>query len=641
MALAIAAAGAGSQAQAQQRAQENATRSADDAFGVQVGNDRIGLYSDRDTRGFSPLAAGNARIEGMFFDTRGMVTRVLANTTIRVGLTAQSYPFPAPTGIVDYALRPLPERASFSSVLQGGPNTSYDIELDGQLPIVEGKFGIAGGLMYRNDVLVPSDQLNTRAAGLVARWRPADGTEIMLFYGYAAIQHDRFNPLVFTSGPFLPPDVKPTYFGQRWAVSNAWNRAYGLRAHRQFDEHWRLDTGVFHQNIPNKGQIADLYLNTDQNGVAGQHLVTNELPVQGPGVSGEVRLSGVYVGDRARQTLHLMARARSSERNFGGTANAIIAPLVIGQRVDLPQPVWNYGRSSQDEVRQWTVGAQYQFAWRGLGEATLGVQQIDYEKTVTPPTGAPTVTVDKPLFYNGSVAFTLTKRLAAYASFTQGLEEVPLAPENASNAQEAPPAIHTEQYDFGFRYAITPQLRLVVGYFNVQKPYFNVDPTRVYRSLGQEIHKGYEISLAGKLTDRLNVVAGAVLQKPEVTGEGVAAGLIGPKPVSQAETNVRFNLDYRTAWIEGLSVDAAFAYTGERAATARAFAQLGGKQLDAEAFATLDLGFRYRFKIRGNPSTFRAQALNVFDDFAWRVYPSGAFYLAPGRAYMMSLATDF
>jgi len=251
------------------------------------------------------------------------------------------------------------------------------------------------------------------------------------------------------------------------------------------------------------------------------------------------------------------------------------------------------------------------------------------------------VTRDKPLFVNAALALTVSDRLAAYANFTQGLEEAPLAPENALNAQEAPPAIHTEQYDFGVRYTLTPQLRLVVGYFDVRKPYFNVDPTRLYRMLGDERHRGFEVSLAGKLSDRLNIVAGAVLQKPDVTGEGVRSGLIGPKPVNQAETTLRLNLDYRTPWIEGLSVDAAYAHTGERAATTRQFVELGGRQLNAEALSTLDLGMRYRFRIAGHPSTFRAQALNVFDDFAWRVFPSGAFYVAPARAFQVSLATDF
>ncbi|MGE3867700.1 MAG: TonB-dependent receptor, partial [Hyphomonadaceae bacterium] len=340
-------------------------------------------------------------------------------------------------------------------------------------------------------------------------------------------------------------------------------------------------------------------------------------------------------------TLHVALRGRHVQRNFGGTASAVVAPLTIGVREDIAPPVWNFGQPIDDVTRQWAGGAQYQLAVRGVGAITLGGQKVEYKKTITPPVAAATVTEDDPFFTNGALALNFSKRLIGYASFTQGLEEAPVAPENAVNAQEAPPAIHTEQYDMGLRYSLTPQLRLIVGYFNVQKPYFNLDPARLYRELGVEHHKGFEISLAGPLTERLNVVAGAVLQKPEVTGEGVQSGLIGEKPVSQPETTLRLNLDYRTPWMSGLSVDGTLLYVGERAATTREFAALGGRQLDADAYATLDLGMRYRFKINGRASTFRALASNVFNENTWKIFPSGAFYLSNPRNFQVSLATDF
>ncbi|MDP3175790.1 MAG: TonB-dependent receptor [Phenylobacterium sp.] len=642
-ALATAAALISSPALAQQRAAENATRSADDAFGVSFGNEKIGLYNERDARGFSPLAASNVRIEGLYFDMRGvMPSRVLAATTVRVGLTAQSYPFPAPTGIAEYTLKPAMGPDAFSTVVQIGSNDTYSLEADAHIQVVPGKFGLSGAAMWRNDDNgAPFAQIDTRASGLVARWRPSQTSELAAFAGVGKATHSKFNPLVFTSGPFLPPDVEPVFFGQSWSRSDLTYHTYGVLGHTPLGQHWTFKAGLFRHDGFGDGPVADLYLGADQTGATAQHLVTNERPQEQVSISGEARLTGVFTGANLRQTLHLSVRGRNVERNFGGAASALIAPQVVGRRVFIPEPNWVYGASSWDEVRQRAAGVQYQLAWRSLGEATLGVQKVDYEKTVTPPTGAPTVTRDKPLFFNGALAVTLSPKAVAYASFTQGLEEVPLAPENALNAQEAPPAIHTEQYDFGMRYSITPRLRLVLGYFKISKPYFNLDPARVYRALGEEVHKGWEISLAGSLTDQLNVVAGALLQKPEVTGEGVDAGPIGPKPVSQPETTLKVNLDYRVASVRGLSVDAGVTYTGERAATSRTFAALGGQQLDAEAFTTLDLGMRYRFSLAGHASSFRAQVLNVFDDFAWRIYPSGAFYLSGARKFTFTLATDF
>ena len=57
-----------------QRAAENAVTDADDAFGISVGLESAGIYTDRDTRGFSPLDAGNARIDGIYYDPVSQLT---------------------------------------------------------------------------------------------------------------------------------------------------------------------------------------------------------------------------------------------------------------------------------------------------------------------------------------------------------------------------------------------------------------------------------------------------------------------------------------------------------------------------------------------------------------------------------------
>ncbi len=58
-------------------------------------------------RGFSPTQAGNARIDGLYFDqVWGLSSRLRPATIIRVGLSAFGFPFPgAPTGVIDYQFR--------------------------------------------------------------------------------------------------------------------------------------------------------------------------------------------------------------------------------------------------------------------------------------------------------------------------------------------------------------------------------------------------------------------------------------------------------------------------------------------------------------------------------------------------------
>src|SRR3954471_8995177 len=93
-------------AHAQSRSDENAVTQAEDAFGFSVGRESLGIYNAGNARGFSPSAAGNLRIDGLYFDQAyGLQGTLLDSTSIKVGLSAQGYPFAAPSGIVDQSLR--------------------------------------------------------------------------------------------------------------------------------------------------------------------------------------------------------------------------------------------------------------------------------------------------------------------------------------------------------------------------------------------------------------------------------------------------------------------------------------------------------------------------------------------------------
>src|SRR5437868_5919052 len=100
---------------AQSRSDENAVTQAEDAFGFSVGRESLGIYNAGNARGFSPAAAGNLRIEGLYFDQIwGLSSTLLDSTSIKVGLSAQGYPFAAPSGIVDQSLRHPGDKAGAS-----------------------------------------------------------------------------------------------------------------------------------------------------------------------------------------------------------------------------------------------------------------------------------------------------------------------------------------------------------------------------------------------------------------------------------------------------------------------------------------------------------------------------------------------
>ena len=155
-----------------QRTNENAVASAQDAFGTSVGNERVGLYFPQNARGFSPVQAGNVRINGLFFDYQADLNqRLISGSNVRVGLTAQGYPFPAPTGVADFSLRLPGSEAVASTVVGIGPYGGPRVEVDAQLPVTD-TLGIAGGVGLNNAEFYYGGEQRVVTAAAIARWRP-------------------------------------------------------------------------------------------------------------------------------------------------------------------------------------------------------------------------------------------------------------------------------------------------------------------------------------------------------------------------------------------------------------------------------------------------------------------------------------
>src|SRR6516162_8695984 len=121
-----------------QRAEDNAVTAAADAFGTTVGNQTIGLYSPNNARGFSPAQAENLRIEGLYFDQQTNYSNnyLFSGSDMRVGIAAQTYAFPSPTGIADYRLRVPGATPLVSTVLIHGPLDEASLEIDTQFPVI-------------------------------------------------------------------------------------------------------------------------------------------------------------------------------------------------------------------------------------------------------------------------------------------------------------------------------------------------------------------------------------------------------------------------------------------------------------------------------------------------------------------------
>ena len=623
---------------AAQRAGDNAVTAAEDAFGTSIGNESIGLYSSSQVRGFSPVSAGNVRIEGIYFDRQASISdRLVSGSTIRVGLSAQGYPFPAPTGIVDYRLRGVGDRPIVSLVAGSFKYGSPTIEVDAQIPIDGERLGLAAGASYAHEEYYDGSDAHYSRVAIIPRWRPSDGIEIIPFWSMTIGKDEQVAPTIIAAGSFVPPDApRRRYFGQEWAAKDSRGINTGVIGKARIGQHWSIVAGAVRSIFVNEQNFAEQFIDTSQDGQTSEQVIAD------PGqryasTSGELRVSRSFSDGPRLHTLHASIRARRLDSFYGGAAD----PIDLGRReLGVPVPVaepasFSFGERTHDRVRQTTFGIAYEGRWKDVGELSLGIQRANYSKTIDLPGDAPiTRAQDKPWLLSASVAAYLKDNLALYAGYTRGLEESGLAPNNAANRNEALPAIRTRQADAGLRWAISPRMKLVAGVFDVRKPYFNTDEANVFTILGDVRHRGVELSLSGNPTDQLSVVAGAVLMQPRVTGEAVELGRVGRKPLGQAATILRGNADYRIRFLPGASIDLAMSWYGKRPASR-------DNLVTVDPYMLVDIGARYRFTLGKSPATFRVQMQNVTDRFAWNIVGSNSYGLMDKRRVSAYLMVDF
>lgn len=617
-----------------QRTKENAVREAEDGFGKSVGNESVGIYASGEVRGFSANDAGNTRVEGLYFDRVGGITDVIVRgSTVRLGLTAFGYPFPAPTGIVDTNLRRTATDAVLSLRLSSGEYLGPDLVAEAAVPVTD-KLGINAGFGLFDDQYVSGASAWFVSYGSVARWRPADGVELTGFFARYDYGDEEQSPTLYTDGSFLPTKVeRRTFYGQDWAQWSGHSQNYGGIVKANLGG-WDLAAGLFNSRFT-RDDYASLYFDAIDREGRGRLVVVSGEDQRAASTSGEVRISRVFAAGATRHRLLVSARARHKQSDYGGYHVADLGTATIGVPDPRPEPDRAYGALTEDRVRQKSLAVGYEMRWPGVGELNLGLTRSDYRKTVVQPGRAAERRRDKPWLWNAALAITPTDRLTFYGATTRGLEESGTAPGNAANRNEALQALRTEQKEVGLRYAFPGGIRLVSALFDIRKPYFEIDSRDgVYRILGTVIHRGAEFSLSGDPLPGLGLVAGAVLLRPRVTGQAGDEGRLGAKPIGRTGQLVDLSADYRLPGLAGASIDLRLLHEGKR--TARA-----DDSLDIPARTTIDIGARYSTTVGQIPATLRLQIRNIANVYGWRVFGGGGFAPMQGRRVLASLTVDF
>ncbi len=188
------------------RAVENVIRQANDGFGTTIGAETIGIYDPYHARGFSPVDAGNVRINGLYYDRiYELNARLRRRTSIKVGPSAQGTAFAAPSGIVDFEFRKPRNEGSLSTALTASQYGTVILDVDTSTPLVDDSLSLGGGLTVMNREYDDGTDRFQQIMGLTLNWKPSASVEITPFWSASEIRDSELGPSFITAGETLPP----------------------------------------------------------------------------------------------------------------------------------------------------------------------------------------------------------------------------------------------------------------------------------------------------------------------------------------------------------------------------------------------------------------------------------------------------
>ncbi|HEV2443147.1 MAG TPA: hypothetical protein VGT07_11545 [Steroidobacteraceae bacterium] len=621
-----------------QHASDNPVAAADDAFGLTLGLESIGLYGPGGVRGFSPQAAGNVRIDGLYFDQQGGLSdRVVEGSAIRVGVSEIGYAFPAPTGIVDYELRRPGDGTPGATIIANtGPYDAWGVSIDGSVPLA-GKelllpIGVSTGVSTQTPYTqYPGYTSQVTSAGATPQWSPNDKVTVRALIDWQETRDAKTFPLFFTAGDYFPPPIPRGYLGQNWARGRSSTLNLGGLIAARLSRNWTLNAGLFRSTADNPLSFADMYTDVQRDG-RSEHLMAAFPDQSNSSTSGELRLTGRWSAGDWHHELILLARGRDVLARYGGEDVVDLGPDNVGAEPQVPEPAFTYSPRTNDRTKLWTVGSAYHIDWDRFAELEVGIQKENYRKTVITPGTPEGKLADEPLRAYGNSALALTHLLTLYAGYSQGLEDSGAAPTFARNGGAVLPASRTWQVESGVRYLVTPKLKVIAGVYELQKPYFDLDANGFDRQLGVQRAKGAELSISGQRIDHFDINVGILVNKISIIGQDLAAEGVGPVAIGQPRLWYTANIDYNIPWWPVATLDFTASHFGQAPATV-------DNGLYAPAATVLSFGERYAFKVLGKNSTLRVQVQDISDSYWWTTATTPGDYLFPGKRTVFAYIT--
>lgn len=588
---------------------------------------RFGLNIGRlMTRGFQASVYQNVMVDGMYLSsTTQFPLQAYERVEVMNGLGGGLYGPANPSGTFDFILkRPTDERTE---------TFGADYDNDG-IRTFRGDFG--GSLGPKKFFGYRLNFLEGDGTAWVDKSRVRQDMESGAFDFHLAKHttlevnyfHSQYNQtglpgaFGYASTVILPkaPDPSKPGLGQPFAGLEVSTTMFVARLKHEFNQNFRLLAGVGDHQAPR-----DMW--TVNNTLAANYTYTAKVS---PNYNkGTVRTAILYLNGEIKtgpiqHKLALGARAYSS-LGYGaitaGTAGSFTLPsgvTIYNPGVALNTPVitkahgsYKNGNGGQEslifgDTASW---GKWMASFTGSFNNIFQISNTYKSGVVTHRSSETAQTAFTP---TASMSFKPKQNMTAYFAYSSSVIQGE-STTGYANASYEPylPAEMSHQYEAGYK-AEFNQLEVTTALFRIDRPIAYADTNNIFRIQGEQVNRGLELNVKGKVNHELNIFSGLTWLDPRMHHTYSATGE-GKQYPGAARITGNILADYQLTRIRPLrevSVNANYHLMGKRATNE-------ANTNWTEAVSTLDLGARYSHKFGGVLATGRFGVMNATNKFYW------------------------
>ncbi|MEA1618041.1 TonB-dependent siderophore receptor [Erythrobacter sp. T5W1-R] len=612
-----------------------------------------GFNDTINVRGYNLDNSSSYRREGLIFQNQVQSPfENKAAVEIIKGPTGVRYGFTPPGGVINYVLkRPTPTAYTFAQAF-GDSYGGYGIHADVGGPIGDNLRVRLNAVAAREATFVDGVAGGRYLASALLEWKPADNLVIDFEFEYQFRELEQQSIISFGSfAAGVTPEQRrrvlenfdqTTFLGQDFGTYPTSNVIGSLGAKWEFAPGWTLQARAQQMRLERDQQGVGIRAGTLQaNGDYTATIFFSPNQVRDPFsaeafVTGEFRTLGITheVAVGAAYSRNPLKFALTSATPILGTSN-VFNPVTLPRPAPaslVTSPVVDALIISQEAV--FVSDLVTVTEWLKLFGAVRHAEQRNQEQTLANPTLRTTYD-DSATTPNVGILIQPNDKLTIYGSYAQGITtgvQIPITAINFGTQVFLDPA-RTSQYEIGVKAELFTGALLTAAYFDISQPLATFDERDFFDYIGDQNHRGFELTLSGELTPNLRVIAGGLYLDPTINNPDNPA-VNGNRPSGVPRYQANLYADWKLPMVPGLAVNAGLFYTGDRVAN-------DINTFTIDGYVRFDLGLRYAFEIGDQRLTARVNVRNVTDEDFIEGTAFGQFLFGSPRAAFFSLTTEF